>query len=107
MSGTSKPMPVTLLEWRPMVRNSLLGFAKIQIGALQISDVTVHSSNGKRWASLPSKPMVGADGVARKDDSGKIKYVAILGWSNKDTADRFSEAVTGAVEERYPDTFPV
>lgn len=98
-----KLMPVVLLEWRPMRRNSLLGFAKIQLGALKISDISLNTSNGRTWANLPSKPMLNRDGQAMRDDKGKIRYSPMLEWNSKDTADRFSASVIAAVQEQYPD----
>lgn len=101
MSGT-KPMPVVVLEWRPMKRNSLLGFAHIQLGALKIKDVTVNINTGRLWAGLPAKPMIDRDGNAIRNEQGKIKYVPILEWDNKATGDRFSESVILALEEKHP-----
>lgn len=95
-------MKATCLAWKAMRRNSLLGFAKIQLGALIINDVTVNTSNGKTWANLPSKPMVDRDGVAMKTPEGKVRYVPLLEWATKESSDRFSEAVSAAVEEKEP-----
>lgn len=95
-------MPLALLEWKPMNRNSLRGFATIRYGSLKIRDVSVHNSSGKRWANMPSKPMMGADGNAQKDTNGKIKYVPILEWESRDASDRFSEEVLAAVERENP-----
>jgi len=101
MSET-KPMPVVILDWRPMKRNSLLGFAKIQLGALKISDVTVNTNSGRLWAGLPSKPMIDREGAAMRNDAGKIRYVPILEWDNKNTGDRFSDSVVAALEAAHP-----
>jgi len=101
MSET-KLMPVMILDWRPMKRNSLLGFAKIQLGALKISDVTVNTNSGRLWAGLPSKPMIDRDGAAMRNDQGKIRYVPILEWDNKGTGDRFSDSVVSALEAAHP-----
>lgn len=103
--SASGPMPVVLIEWRPLVKGHLLGFAKIQLGALKISDVAVLCNTGRKWCNLPSKPMMDQDGTAKRDDGGKIKYVPLLEWSNKDTADRFSVSVIAAILEKHPDAF--
>ena len=65
-------MQVSLTDWRPLRRNSLLGFASIRVGALLIKDVTLHSNKGKRWAGLPAKPRINAGGEIMKDERGKI-----------------------------------
>jgi len=96
-------MPVALLGWKEMKRNSLRGFAKVRVGkALILHDVTVHVANGKRWATPASKPQIGADGVALKDDRGKIKYAPIMEWGDRETADSFSAGVIAAVEREHP-----
>lgn len=95
-------MPVIILEWRPLRKNSLLGFAKIQLGALRINDVAINTSNGRTWANLPSKPMVNRDGQAMKDEAGKIKYVPLLEWSSREASDRFSESVIASMNEAHP-----
>jgi len=94
---------LALIEWKPMPRNSLRGFASVRLGAsLIIKDVTVHASNGKRWAGLPGKPLIQADGAAKRGPNGKPTYVPVMEWTSKDAADRFSEAVIAAVEREYP-----
>ncbi len=96
-------MPIALIEWKPMRKNTLRGFATVRYGSLTIRDVTVHNSNGKTWAGMPSKPMIGSDNTAKTDERGKIKYVSMLEWSSGAAADRFSEEVVAAVETQYPD----
>lgn len=99
----SNLMPVSLLEWRSLKKNSLRGFATVRIGkALKVSDISVHCSNGKRWASLPSKPQINKDGVVLREDSGKIKYTPCVSWMDKESSERFSEAVIAAIEAQHP-----
>lgn len=101
MSET-KAMPVALLEWKEMKRNSLRGFAKVRVGkTLVLSDVTVHASGGRRWAQPASKPQVGKDGVALKDSNGKIKYTSVCEFIDEGR-DQFSLGVIEAVEREYP-----
>lgn len=100
--STTKPMPVTILDWRPMKRNSLLGFAKIQLGALKISDVTVNTNSGQIWAGLPARPMIDREGAVLRNDAGKTRYVPILEWDSKAAGDRFSESVVAALEAAFP-----
>ena len=94
---------VSLLAWKPFPKNSLRGFATVRLGkSLSVKDVAVHCSHGRRWAQLPAKPKVGADGMAMKNEAGKIQYVPILEWTNREAADAFSEAVIEAVEREHP-----
>lgn len=99
-------MPIALLAFKALSRNTLKGFATVRLGrSLTIKDVAVHVSHGRRWAALPSKPMVDGQGNAKRDDKGKIQYTPLLEWADRDAANRFSEAVCGAVEREYPEAF--
>jgi hypothetical protein len=96
-------MPVSLISWKVIKRNSLRGFAKVRLGkALIISDVAVHCSHGKRWAQLPSKPLIDANGNAKRADNGKIQYVPLMEWGDRETSDSFSNGVLDAVEREHP-----
>jgi hypothetical protein len=97
------PLPVVLLEWKPVVKNSLRGFATVRLGkSLQISECIVLASNGRLWVNLPGKPQYDRDGHPVLDPkSGKQKYSALLQWSDKAAADRFSEAVIAAIRAEH------
>jgi hypothetical protein len=93
-----------LLSWRPLIRASLKGFAEVRLRkSLIIHDVPVLTSNGKRWASLPSKPMVDRDGSAMLDAKGKQRYVPVLEWDTREASDRFSATVVAAVRLAHPE----
>ena len=95
--------PLSLLARKPIASGTLRGFAVVRIGkALKISDVAVHTGNGRRWAHLPAKPALDRDGSARRDDRGKVKYIPIIEWLDKTHADWFSNAVIEAVEREHP-----
>ena len=104
MSQLQAPaLPVSLLAWKPMDRNSLRGFARIRLGkSMIISDVAVHCSHGRRWAQPPAKAQLDKDGIAKRDEKGKVAYVPVIEWTDRDASDRFSEAVIAAVEREHP-----
>lgn len=96
-------MPVALLDWKEMKRNSLRGFAKIRVGkTLILHDVAVHTANGRRWASPAAKPQIDKDGAVLRDDRGKMKYVPIVEWGTREASDAFSAGVIAAVEREHP-----
>lgn len=101
----SDRMPVTILSWKPLVRNSLRGFASIRLGAaLKIHDVAIHvHENGRRWAQLPAKPTIQQDGTAKRDANGKIQYVPIMEWIDRAASDKFSESVIAALQADFPE----
>ena len=95
-------MPVTLIDWRPIRRNTLRGYAKVLLGsALMIADVPVNVTNGRSWAALPSKPIV-IDGRHAVDDAGKPLYQPVLEWASTSARNRFSAAVVAAVLQSFP-----
>lgn len=98
MSGR---LTLVCLDWRACERNTLLGFANINVKEMRYTfyDVAVHEKNGKRWAQLPSKAQINKDREVIKDGEGKIKYAPVGAWDNKRVADAFSEAVIRAVDD--------
>jgi len=95
---------IELVEWKPMQRNTLRGFAVVRLrSGLTINDVVLHAKDGKAWASLPSKPMLDREGqVVRDAATGKVKYAPMLEWASREVSDRFSLAVVEAIEARHP-----
>lgn len=102
--STTTLMPVVIVDWKPLNRNTLRGFAKIRLGALIINDVAVHRYDAdKAWASMPAKPIVRSDQTVKVNDQGKIQYVPMIEWADKAAADRFSASVIDALERKHPD----
>ncbi len=98
------PMPITLLGWRPFVKGGLRGFARVRLGkSLTINDVPIMFSHGRAWAAMPGKPVIGADGVAQRDERGRQRYAAILEWADRATSTRFSDAVIAAIKREHGD----
>jgi DNA-binding cell septation regulator SpoVG len=94
-----------ILDWRPLRKNSLLGFAKVELpSGMIIADVTVLTGTNGPWASPPSKPMIGSDGTVMKDSTtGKIRYSPIIEFTSKQVRTRFSDAVIEAVQQSHPE----
>ncbi len=95
-------MAMALREFRALNKNSLRGFATVELpSGLVIRDISMHTSNGRSWAALPAKPQFDKDGSPRLKD-GKPQYVAIVLWKDRDLADRFSEALVELVTASNP-----
>lgn len=95
-----------ILDFRPLRKNSLRGFAKIEFpSGLILTDVTILTGERGPWASPPSKPMVGRDGTVMKDDNGRARYVPIVEFTTKAVRDRWSAAVIEAMREAHPEVF--
>jgi hypothetical protein len=97
-------LTVSCADWRPLRKNTLLGFARIRIAELDLTihDVAIHESHGKRWAQLPSRPWIEGDRLVR-DDAGKVKYSPLLEFSRREVRDAFSQSVISAVLRFAPD----
>jgi hypothetical protein len=98
---------VKIIDWRPLQKNSLLGFCKGQFASgLIITDITILTSERGPWASPPGKPMISRDGVVLKDEKGKVKYTPVIEFSNKEIRQRWSDAVIEAMRAAYPEVSP-
>jgi hypothetical protein len=106
--GPSPAPRMRLLAWRPMVKNSLHGFATVELPSeLQISDIPLLQSHGKAWASLPGKPQIDAEGRHKRDINGRPSYVKILEWRDRELSDKFSEAIVALFCAAHPDALEV
>jgi len=97
---------IVILDWRPMRRNSLLGFAKVELpSGMIISDVTILTGDKGPWASPPSKPQLSRDGTVMKDASGKVRYSPIIEFRDKQTRNRWSDGIIEALRIAHPEAF--
>jgi hypothetical protein len=97
----ANPLRTRLISWKAVRKNSLRGFASIELPTgLRIFDIPVLSARGKVWAALPSKPQL-EDGQHRRDINGKPAYSPVLEWRSRDLADRFSAAVIALVNAQH------
>lgn len=68
---------IQILDWRALRKNSLLGFAKVELASgMILSDVVVCMGREGPWASPASRPMLDKDGIAMRDPNGKLKVFA-------------------------------
>jgi hypothetical protein len=98
-------LTLTCKSFTPISKNSLIGKADIYIEQLRMTarGVLILSSNGKQWASLPSPAMLNKDGVALRDERGKIKYAHCFDFDSREIRDAFSRACIAAVTRAFPD----
>lgn len=95
-------LTVECLDWRPLCRHTLRGYAKVRIAELKLVliDVAIHQKGDSTWAQPPSRAWV-RDGELVRDD-GKIQYSPILEFEGRDVRDAFSRAFVNAVLAREP-----
>jgi hypothetical protein len=107
---TARPagkLTVICEDFRPLVRNTLRGFAVIVIAELRlrIRDVAVHEKGESRWAQLPSKPQVKDGALVKDPDTGKVQYVHIMEFDGRAVRDAFSRVCIDALLEFAPGAF--
>lgn len=96
------PRKIELTGWRPMVKNTLRGFATIKFPmGLTVRDLTVHVKGDNKWVGLPAKVQIDQDGAVRRSETGKILYSAVMEWSTRELGDRFGAAVIELVENHH------
>lgn len=95
-----------LVAWRPMLRNTLRGFADVELPiGLVVRDCPVHVSRGRAWAALPGRPQIDAEGRVRRDERGRIVYAIMLSWTSDRLRDAFSDRVVELVAAEHPEVF--
>jgi len=92
-----------LIKWKPLVRNTLRGFADVRLpNGLIVREIPVHETHGRRWAALPSKPQIDRDGQLRRVD-GKIAYTPVLEWDSRELREGWYDRVVALVRQAHPD----
>jgi hypothetical protein len=98
--------PMVLVEWRPMVRATLRGFCAVEMtSGLIVRDLSVHQRDGRAWVAMPAKPQIGRDDKLVRTHNGKAQYSQVIGFRNRELADRFSNAVLALVNAEHPEAF--
>jgi hypothetical protein len=97
-------MTIQIEEFKPMRRNSLLGFARVRTASgVVFHDVSLHCSNGRYWAAPAARPQLDRTGQQMRDAaSGKNLYVPTISFASKEVRDRFSAQVIEALRAVYP-----
>jgi len=94
---------MVLRSFKPLVKGVLRGFVEIELpSGLVVSDCPVLVSNGKAWATLPSKPVLDRQG-RQVETNGKRQYAPVVAWRDRDLSNRFSQAVIELVRAAHPD----
>ena len=94
---------ITISDWKPRRKGALRGFVTATFpSGMTVHEVSIMQSNGRAWASPPSKPMI-KDGKTIVDDSGKTKYVPLIEFVSKSVRDRWSSSIVDALLAAFPE----
>jgi hypothetical protein len=97
--------PSRLLEWRPLRKNTLRGFAKVQFpSGVIIAEIGIHVAGSRAWASPPSRPWV-KDNAVVLDAVGKPHWQPLIAFATHGVRSSWSRQVLAAVHEGYPEVF--
>ena len=92
------------MNWKPLRKGSLVGFVSVSMpSGITVHEVSILETNGRFWASPPSKPMIDRNGVVMIDDAGKRRYSALIEFVDRDTRSRWSNAVIEALRTAEPE----
>jgi hypothetical protein len=72
---------------------------------LSIFLLAVKRRRGRWWASLPSRPVLDAEGRQVSNHAGHKQYAALLGCRDRALADAFSQRLIDLLRARYPGAF--
>jgi hypothetical protein len=96
------PKGIRLLRFRPVKKTSLRDFADVEVPiGLVIREIPVLASQGKFWASLPSKPVLGPDCKHALANRRK-QYALTAGRKSRELSDASAKLVA-LVRVLYPD----
>ena len=91
-------------NWRPLRKGSLIGFVSVSMpSGITIHEISILETNGRFWASPPSKPMIDRDGHVMIGDDGKRRYAPLIEFADRDTRSRWSDAVIEALRTAEPE----
>jgi hypothetical protein len=96
-------------NWRPITKNSLCGFVSLALepSGLVLHDCSLHrAADDRRWIGLPAKPQLDNEGRGRRDDRGKLAYVAVVEIPDKAARERFQTAALSAVRKLLGENMP-
>ena len=98
---------ISISGWKERESGTLRGFFSASLpSGLELHELMLHHRDGSWWLSFPAKPLLGADGAALRDDSGKIRYSSpLVSFTNRQARDRFTEQVLAALRLAQPQVF--
>jgi hypothetical protein len=100
---------ITISNWKSRESGTLRGFFTSHLpSGLTLHELMLHERDGRWWISFPSKPMLGADGAALRDERGKVRYSApLIEFTSTQARSRFVEQVLEALRLAQPQVFAV
>lgn len=93
----------TILDWKPLSKGQLRGFAKVRLPSGIISiDCPIGVSERGAWASPSARPQINSDGNLTRDPNGKARYSPVIEFASRAVRSRSSDAVVAALRASHP-----
>ena len=93
----------TATNWRPLRKGSLVGFVSVSMpSGITIHEVSILETNGRFWASPPSKPMIDRTGFAMIGDDGRRRFTPVIEFATREIRSRWSDSVIEALRTAEP-----
>jgi hypothetical protein len=101
------PPAIAISNWKSRDSGTLRGFFSASLpSGLDLHELMLHRRDGSWWLSFPSKPMLGTDGAALRDERGKVRYSApLVSFASRQARDRFTEQMLAALRQAQPEVF--
>jgi hypothetical protein len=96
-----------VIAFKPHKNGSMVGFVDARApSGVEYYGCTVHVAGDRRWVNPPSKPQLDERGTALREDNGKIKYAAVIGFVSHGVRSSWSRQVLRALDEYDPNAAP-
>ncbi len=91
-SGDGYRRTITVRNWKPFHKNTLVGFfsATMPDGVI-IHNLTLHEKNGSRWIGMPAREWT--------NDAGEKQFARLVEFTSREIADTFRDAVLEALDQ--------
>ncbi len=98
------PTRAKLLDWRPLEKNTLKGFASVQFtSGVIFREIAVHVSGSRAWAAPPSRPWIKDNALVFDETTGKAKWQMLVDFANHGVRASWSRQVISALAAAHPE----
>jgi hypothetical protein len=96
----TRPM-LRVTNVRPLRKNTLVAFVSVEhVSGLILHEVSIHSRDGKWWASPPARQIL-IDGRHALDEHGKGRWQPLADFRSRDLRNNWSDAVIAAFHRSF------
>lgn len=94
-------MPVRIIETKLIQKGMLVASLTIGLGRMILHEVQIFSANGTVWVNPPRRQQIGPGGLVVKGADGKVRWLPVVEWGDRDSKQRFQEGVISAFEAQH------